>query len=140
MGDIVLTKAFYEILNRQPYKTETVVVGRKKLKVEVADSFMKKMIGLMYRENMGKTDGMLFKISEPGVMASTITTINMRFSIDIVWLDSRKRVVDVARNAEPSPSIFASYRPRKPAAYVMELRAGAAKKLGIEPGDKVAFP
>ena len=136
---MVLTRAIYEFLKKSPYKTTTIAYKKNRLRLEVADTFMKKMVGLMYRERMGKAKGMLFPIAEPGVLASTITMMNMKFSIDILWLDERKRVVDIVERAQPSSSIFDSYKPKKPARYVLEIEAGAAKKLGIKEGDRVHF-
>ncbi len=136
---MVLTHAIYEVLKKKPYSTTTITYKRNRFKVEVADSFMKKMVGLMFREKIGNEKGMLFPIAEPGVMASTITMMNMKFSIDIIWLDAGKRVVDIAERAQPSTSIFDSYRPRKAAKYVLELDAGTVRKFGIRIGDRVAF-
>jgi uncharacterized membrane protein (UPF0127 family) len=135
----LLGRAIYEFLKKKPYKTTTITYKRNRFRVEVADTFLKKMVGLMYREKMGREKGMLFPIAEPGVLASTITMMNMKFSIDILWLDERKRVVDIVERAQPSSSLFDSYKPRKAAKYVLELDAGAIKKLEIKRGDKISF-
>ena len=135
----MLTQAIYEVLKKRRYKTTTITYKKNRFKVEVADSFMKKMVGLMYRQTVGKSKGMLFPIAEPGVLSSTITMMNMKFSIDIIWLDARKRVVDIAEKAQPSMSIFDSYRPRQAAKYVLELDAGSVRRLGIKLHDRIAF-
>ena len=100
---------------------------------------MKKMIGLMYRDSLGKDEGLLFTITDPGVISATITMMNMKFSIDIVWLDSKKRVIDIAENAKPSNSIFDSYKPTSNAKYVLELKAGEVKRFGIKKKDLMKF-
>lgn len=135
----MLTQVAYEVLKKKPYRTVSVSYKRKRFRVELADSFMKKMVGLMYRQTIGKSAGMLFPIADPGVLAATITMMNMKFSIDIIWLDEKKRVVDIAEKAQPTSSMFDSYRPRRAAKYVIELEAGAARRLGIRIGDKMKF-
>ncbi len=133
----MLSRALYEFLRKKQYATKTVAFGGRKLKVEVADTFMKKMIGLMYRESLGRNDGMLFPIAQPGILSATVTMMNMRFGLDIIWLDSAGVVVDVAERLQPSSSPFDSHAPKKIAAYVLELNAGAAHRLGIKKGDEI---
>jgi uncharacterized membrane protein (UPF0127 family) len=50
---------------------------------------------------------------------------DMRFAIDIVWLDSDKRIIHQLRNVSPAtyPTVF---RPRTPARYVLELTANTS--------------
>ncbi|MCL5239288.1 MAG: DUF192 domain-containing protein [Candidatus Marsarchaeota archaeon] len=135
----MLSRVLYEILQAHPYEKKSVTVRGRRLRLDVADTFLKKMVGLMHRESMGKVDGMLFRISEPGIVSAAITMMDMKFSIDIVWLNSEKRVVDIARNARPSRSMFGSYKPRSAASYVLELKAGEAKRLGIKQNDLFRF-
>lgn len=136
---MVLTQAIYEVLKKHPYRTATITYKRNRFKVQIADSFMKKMVGLMYRKGMGKEKGMLFPIAQPGILSATVTMMNMRFGIDIVWLDSRGTVVSIEENAKPSSSMFDSHAPKKAAAYILELGAGRARRLGIKIGGRIAL-
>jgi uncharacterized membrane protein (UPF0127 family) len=63
---------------------------------------------------------------------------DMRFAIDIVWLDSSKRIVDIARDVQPQtyPNNFC---PGRPTAYVLEVRANTARDLGLEVNATVSF-
>jgi len=49
---------------------------------------------------------------------------NMKFPIDIVWLDEAKKVVHIVKNASPEYSTDKTFKPNKPAKYVLELPAG----------------
>jgi uncharacterized membrane protein (UPF0127 family) len=96
------------------------------------------MIGLMYRDEIGKGSGMLFIFGSPGNHG--IWMKNMRFPIDIAWLDSRKIVVSVVHSAMPCRSINCPvYKPGSTAKYVIELSSGVLAKHGIKIGDRLSF-
>ena len=98
------------------------------MKVEWATSPWQKFVGLMFRKKL-KKPLVLVLVVESRWMAS-IHTMFMRFPIDLVFLDSKKRVVDVARNVKPWRMNIV---PKKPAKYVVEMKAGTAKqKLGAK--------
>ncbi len=62
----------------------------------------------------------------------------MRFPIDIIFLDSRKRVAGLHSRARPisfRKRTWRVYYPEKPARYVIELRAGEIKRKKIAAGD-----
>lgn len=93
-------------------------------------------LGLGGRKSLPQSEGMLFVFDEPGVQCFWMK--DMRFSIDIVWLSSEKRVVHV----EPavSPSTFPqTYCPDTLAQYVIELNSGEAAKSAIRIGDQLRF-
>lgn len=65
----------------------------------------------------------------------------MRFPIDVLWLDSAMRVVDMARDVPPfdlrKPVTWRTYRPGRDARYVVEI---AVNKLpAVEIGDVIKF-
>lgn len=135
----MLDRLIYEMLKNERYARGTVLYKRHRIRVELADSYAKKMIGLMHRKGMGSNEGMLFILNSPSITMASVTMLNMRFAIDVVWLDARLRVVDIARNLEPSRSIFDAHAPKREAKYVLELRAGAAKRLGTKIGESMRF-
>jgi len=49
---------------------------------------------------------------------------DMKFPIDIIWLDETKKVVHIVKNASPEYSTNKTFKPNKPAKYVIELPAG----------------
>lgn len=104
-------------------------VGRKSIKVEIADSFFKKIKGLMFRDSLPENFGMLFVFDYDGYHG--IWMIGMKFPIDIIWIDKRKKIVDFVENAKPS---FNTYRPVKKARYVLEINAGFVKRNKIRIG------
>ena len=120
-------------------KRRPVFFGRKKFTVEVADSFIKRSIGLSGRDSIGANEGMLFVFVKSGRYGFWMH--GMKFSIDILWLDSNMRVIYIRSNAKPCRSVFGcrTMKPDCDSKYVMELHAGTVKKLGIHKGDKFSI-
>jgi uncharacterized membrane protein (UPF0127 family) len=96
--------------------------------MKTADTPWKKFRGLMMKS---RPEPMLFVFDSPG--RYSFHTLFMRFPIDFVFLDKRKRVVEIRENIRPWRAI----RPKSEASYVLELAAGAARKRGIKTGQKM---
>ncbi len=94
----------------------------------VADRPLPRMRGLLGRDELPAGDGLLLR------PAGSIHTHFMRFPIDAVFMDRELRVLDVR-------SAIAPWRmARKPGAKaVLELRAGEARRRGIEIGDTLVL-
>jgi uncharacterized membrane protein (UPF0127 family) len=68
----------------------------------------------------------------------------MEVSLDIVWISSDCRVVDVSEDVPfPDPDTplneLPRYSPESPAQYVLEINGGGAAELGLGIGDTVEF-
>lgn len=105
---------------------------------ELALSRAERSNGLMFRERLDPKGGMLFVFDTEETHAFWMK--NVRFPIDILWLDREKRIVHMARRVppcgkEPCPS----YTPLIPALYVLELTAGKAEALALAPGARLEF-
>ncbi|TPV34107.1 DUF192 domain-containing protein [Paucihalobacter ruber] len=103
--------------------------------IEIADTPYKRETGLMYRDQLGDQQGMLFIFDEAQYLAFYMK--NTKISLDILYLNEEKIVVDIYENttvmdetALPSKNI---------AKYVLEVNAGKVKEWGIEPGDYIRF-
>lgn len=92
----------------------------------------------MYRDSLGEKAAMLFIFDAP--RPHGIWMKNMRISLDILWLDSEKRIVDLKENIPAcGKDPCTVYEPQYPAAYVLELRAGAVSKAGLKAGDMMVL-
>ena len=118
------------LYKKQRYATASISIGGKRLRVLIADSFVKKMVGLMFRSGIGKDEGMLLVFGREA--RHGIWMHNMRFPIDIIWLDRGKCIVDFVESAMPTSR--ATYRPEKGAKYVLEVAAGFIKRNRIKKG------
>jgi uncharacterized membrane protein (UPF0127 family) len=56
---------------------------------------------------------------------------DMKIPIDIVWLNSDKKVVYIVKNAPPEGSTSVPYTPKTPAKYVIELPTGTVDGKAI---------
>jgi len=93
--------------------------------VLVADTPWKRMKGLMFKK---KPEALLLVFDKPGCHG--IWMLGMRFPIDLVFIDSEKRVVDVFEGIKPvswNPRTWKIYKPRKPVKYALELPEGSVK-------------
>ncbi|MEW5901570.1 MAG: DUF192 domain-containing protein [Acidobacteriota bacterium] len=94
--------------------------------------------GLMFREKLAEDQGMLFIFEEKE--RHSFWMKNMRFPIDILWLDAQRKIVHLEPrvppcHAEPCPT----YRPDAAAAYVLELQSGFAEKHNLRPYSRLEF-
>ncbi len=105
---------------------------------ELAVTDEEKQQGLMFREKINDDQGMLFLFEEEGIHSFWMK--NMRFSIDILWLDGQKRIVHLEPNVPPCLSDpCPSYVPVAAAMYVLELKSGCAEKHGLKLYDRLDF-
>ncbi len=106
--------------------------------VEVAQSATDQQRGLMGREGLSDGSGMLFIFDSEAQHNFWMKNVN--FPIDIIWIDSDFRIVDITMGAVPcvvEPCPF--YSPGVPARYVLEVPSGFASENGVEFGDVVGF-
>ncbi len=90
--------------------------------------------GLGGRAQLAQDHGMLFVFEKPA--AQCFWMKDMRFPIDIIWLDSAKRVTYVAPNVAPD-SYPQQYCGDATTKYVIELNAGEVQRAGIKLGDRL---
>ncbi len=103
--------------------------------VEVADDPREQQLGLMFRESMPEDHGMLFVFA--GETRRSFWMKNTRIPLDIIYFDADLKLVSVA-NAKPCKTPQCpSYPSDGPAMYVLELNAGQAEALDLQPGDEL---
>jgi len=104
--------------------------------LEVVSSPEDRSRGLMFRESLARSAGMLFVFEEKGVYPFWMK--NTLIPLDIIWIDSSGRVVDIKENAQPcKEGLCPDYVPAGRADRVLELNAGSVKRTGLRVGDTV---
>lgn len=123
---------------RQRYRSVRLRLPGGTARALVADTAIKRMIGLMYRQSLEGDTVMLFVFPREG--RHGIWMRNMRFSIDVLWLDSRMRIVDIRKGLNPCRSMARcrTYYPKADAAYVVEGIAGFAAQHSLVVGAALA--
>ncbi|WP_372654701.1 DUF192 domain-containing protein [Halobacteriovorax sp.] len=85
--------------------------------LQIADDFVSRLIGLMFKKDMYGFDGLLIK------QCNSIHTFFMRYAIDIIFLDKDLKVVKVIENMKPWRATLMYFK----AAQVLELKSGSLK-------------
>lgn len=94
-------------------------------KIVYADSFMKRLMGLMFKESF--EDVMVFS----NLTSASIHTCFMNFTIDVYFLDENKKIIDKV-TLKP----WRYYRCKLKATYIAETEHG---KLKLKTGDVLEF-
>ena len=107
--------------------------------VEVADSPLLLYTGLAFRDSLPPNWGMLFIYERADFHRRN--TRQYRFPVDILWLDEGKRVVLITEDVTPclSETCPEYGPPPEKARYVIETRAGFARREGLAPGVGLRF-
>lgn len=116
------------------YETETISVYGKDIQVYLADDPRIRTRGLSNKTYLPEGEGMLFVFEKPDQYSFWMKEMN--FSIDMVWIDEKGKVIFVRESVSPDtyPTLFT---PPKPALYVLELNAGEAREFGLTVGTKL---
>lgn len=110
-------------------------IGGKSFTLEMAITYTQQTTGLMHRDPMPDDHGMIFPFKTPAVQ--TFYNENVRFDIDVIFIDSAGKVVSIKQLAAyDAHTISSDY----PAHYVIELNRGMAAKLGVTPGSQLDLP
>ncbi len=104
--------------------------------VELADTPDKRTKGLMFVKHLPDGQGMLFDFESEQPIAMWMK--NTYIPLDMIFIRNDGHVARIAENAKPlSTAIIPSGAPVR---AVLEVAGGTAARLGIAPGDRVAFP
>ena len=106
-----------------------------KIDIEIAEDDNSRRDGLMYRDKMGKDQGMLFIF--PLESAQSFWMRYTLISLDILFVNSNNEIVTIHKDAIPFDE--SQYRSTKPAQFVIEVNAGYTDSLRIKEGDKIIW-
>jgi uncharacterized membrane protein (UPF0127 family) len=104
--------------------TRGITVGDK---IELADTSLKRMFGLLGRSGLRAGGGLWIKPS------SGVHTFGMSFPIDVVGLDRNRKVIKLWRSLVPFRVTSISFRMHS----VLELPSGTISRLQIELEDQL---
>lgn len=108
--------------------------------VEVANTPATQARGLMFRESLPASNGMLFIFNEAAPRFFWMH--NCKIALDILYFDAQKKLVGQALSVPPCslpPEQCPNYPSGGAAKYVLELNAGVAQALGVKLGDPLAI-
>lgn len=95
----------------------------------IADTLFKRIKGLLGRKDFNKGEALIIK------PCNSIHTFFMRFPIDVVFVDAKKRVVKTISNMRPFRISGICLKAR----FSVELPAGSLQKTATQTGDTLHF-
>jgi uncharacterized membrane protein (UPF0127 family) len=123
------------------YLQAKVIVNDFELKVYLALTNDQQVKGLSVKDHLRENEGMLFVLERP--IRQGVWMKDMKFPIDIIWLDNNGTVVYIRHNLQPCIVSFTficpTYIPDKDSRYVLETVAGFSKSHGIKVGTNMYF-
>lgn len=132
---LVALVASFALSNFQP-KTE-VRLGSTAFNVRLATTDVERDQGLSGVRTLNANGGLLMVFNSDDKWG--IWMKDMYVPIDIIWLDSKKRVVHIVTDASPDLSTTKTFTPKVDARYVLEVPAGTVKKSSIIIGAVAVF-
>ena len=102
-----------------------------KIKIKCADTYYKRLKGLMFKKNIDY--GLVFLMKAKYRFQSGIHTSFMKFNIDVYFLDKNLKIFDI-KTLKP----WESYTPTKKAEYIIEFKQNALKDK-LKKGDEIEF-
>lgn len=112
-----------------------LTIKGKTIKVEVARTEGEKERGLMFRERLGKDEGMLFVYEREEMLSFWMK--NTRLPLSIAFIDKGGRIVDIQ---DMEPFSLETHTSAHPATYALEMNRGWFAREGIKVGDLVKIP
>jgi len=105
------------------------------LDIEIADDDYQTQTGMMYRNSMENSQGMLFIFPDSDYRSFYMK--NTKIPLDIIYLSENKTIVSIQKNAQPMDE--SSLPSEAPAKYVLEVNAGLSDTWQLERGDVMDF-
>ena len=119
---------------------EVILPGGQIIRAETAVDTRDVMRGLMFRNSLPIDRGLLYVHARPGHYGYWMYQTNM--PLDMIWMDSNHRIVEVAENAPPCKTAASQcphYGGREMASYGLQMNAGLIQKYGIQVGQTVRW-
>ncbi len=101
---------------------------------EAADSAFKRVVGIMFRATLLRP--VLFTFEREARFANSIHSFFCFVAFDAVFLDSKKRVVDVRKSVKPFSMLIV---PKRDSKYLIECPSGFAEKNRLREGTVIIF-
>lgn len=110
--------------------------GTARFSVEVADDAQERSQGLMHRQSMATSAGMLFVYEQPQFVSFWMR--NTLIPLDMLFIDETGVVQRIHENAVPLDET--AIPGGDGIQYVLEINGGLSSRLGIEVGSEVRHP
>ncbi|MBC7457578.1 MAG: DUF192 domain-containing protein [Bdellovibrionaceae bacterium] len=120
------------------FNSAVIEIGSKKITVELAVTPVQHEKGLMYRETLGKDQGMLFVFDKEETLSFWMK--NTYLDLSIAYINKKMKIVDIQEMKATSPLEVTepiTYPSKKPAMYALEMPKGWFKASNIKVGQSL---
>jgi uncharacterized membrane protein (UPF0127 family) len=124
--------AFADDATARKMPTMTIKVGTQSVHAEVAATDTDRERGLMFRQKLGKNDGMLFVFSTVAYHAMWMK--NTLIPLSVAFMDESGKIVSIH---EMLPQTEDNHQAAAPARYALEMNAGWFTSNKIKVGDTI---
>ena len=110
------------------------------IRAEILTTQDELITGMKHRESLDEDRGLLFVYGKEGYYAFWMYEVKV--PLDMIWIDQSRKIVQLVHECPPCPGPrekCPSYGGQVPAQYILEVRAGVAKKQGLKPGMLLSF-
>lgn len=114
-------------------KTTTLKIAGHALRVEIALSDAEREKGLMFRQKMGRDDGMLFIFDEPAYHAMWMK--NTLIALSVAFVDRDGVILSIH---DMEPQTLDSHQSAGPSIYAIETNKGWFAQKKVKVGDRVS--
>jgi uncharacterized membrane protein (UPF0127 family) len=121
------------------YAQVNITVNDQVLIANISANPEQRTAGLSSKDALAQNEAMLFVFDNEA--AHRFWMKDMKFPIDIIWINSDKIVVDIEHTLQPCNLgvLCSTYEPDDDSLYVLETVSGFAQKYGIVEGTPVDF-
>jgi uncharacterized membrane protein (UPF0127 family) len=132
-------KIVYALKEGNNTNSSSVAIKDLNIYVDLAKTPDQQSKGLSIKNTLNENEGMLFLFDTPKKYSFWMK--DMKFPIDIIWINSNYEIVHVEKNLQPCIffPICTSYSPSEDSKYVLEVTSNYTTKNNITVGDKVNF-
>ena len=110
--------------------------GMQHFSIEIADTAKERAVGLMFREKMPASAGMLFAFAPP--KHAQFWMKNTLIPLDMIFANATGRVTRVHSNAIPQDET--PIDGGEGVAFVLEINGGLAARMGLAEGSEMRHP
>lgn len=127
------------VSGKDAYQQVVVTLNNRILLADISATDEQRITGLTVKDTLAENEAMLFVFENEAEHRFWMK--DMKFPIDIIWIDSDKSVVDIEHNLPPCNAgiLCTTYMPDGNSLYVLETVGGFAQKYGIVKGTPVEF-
>ena len=113
----------------QRFPVISLNAGMHLIKAEVASTEAQREQGLMFRENLGPNEGMVFLFHAPAGVCMWMK--NTPLPLSVAFIDRDGRIINIENM---KPQSLDSHCAKQPVYYALEMQEGWFKQRNIKPG------